>query len=185
MNPSQNPSALRSKKIITETLLRLMEQYPYEEITVKHILLEADVSRKTFYRNFLSKDDVLNSYIDTILIDYLSTLRESEQYSFLKMLDVIFYFCEANRKTLFLLRDNELLYLLLMKLNKLILSEHEKIARYDSELLSEYIVSFNIGGIWNIIVRWMENDMCDSVEDIKKNMVYYLSHIRNIDMRDV
>ena len=66
-NPSQNLSAVRSKKTITETLLYLMAKYPYTEITVKHILLEADVSRKTFYRNFSSKDDVLNSYIGAIL----------------------------------------------------------------------------------------------------------------------
>lgn len=185
MNSSQNPSALRSKKIITETLLRLMEQYPYAEITVKHILLESTVSRKTFYRNFSSKDDVLNSYIDAILLSYLDTLKENEQYSFLRILDVIFYFCQENKKTLLLFRDNELLYLLLMKLNKLIPFEHEKISRYDSELLSEYIVSFNIGGIWNTLVKWIENDMRDSADDIMKTIVYYLSHIKNIDMRDV
>lgn len=80
---------------------------------------------------------------------------------FLRILDVIFYFCQENKKTLLLFRDNELLYLLLMKLNKLIPLEHEKIARYDSELLSEYIVSFNIGGIWNTLVKWIENDMRD------------------------
>ena len=171
--------------MITETLLRLMEQYPYEEITVKHILLESAVSRKTFYRNFSSKDDVLNAYIDTILIDYAEALKETGQYSFLKMLDVIFYFCEKNKKILFLLRDNELLYLLLMKLNRFIQSEHKKIIRYDSELLSEYVVSFNVGGVWNILVKWIENDMRHPVGDIKKTMIYYLSHIKNIDMRDI
>ena len=67
MNPTQNPIALRSKKIIAEVLLRLMTQYPYAEITVKHILLEAGISRKTFYRNFSSKDDVLDAYIEAIL----------------------------------------------------------------------------------------------------------------------
>ena len=41
MNPTQNPSALRSKKEITETLLLLMKEYAYGEITVKHILLES------------------------------------------------------------------------------------------------------------------------------------------------
>ena len=69
MNPSKNPSALRSKKILTETLLHLMENCPYPEITVKQILLESGISRKTFYRNFLSKDDVLNSHIDAIIYE--------------------------------------------------------------------------------------------------------------------
>ncbi|MCI8937659.1 MAG: TetR/AcrR family transcriptional regulator [Lachnospiraceae bacterium] len=59
-----------------------MTQYPYTEITVKHILLEAGISRKTFYRNFSSKDDVLHTYIDTVLNDYTETLFQEENYSF-------------------------------------------------------------------------------------------------------
>ncbi len=67
MNPTQNPSAIRSKNEITYTLLHLMKSFPYNEIAVKQILIEAHVARKTFYRNFTSKDDVLNSHIERIL----------------------------------------------------------------------------------------------------------------------
>ena len=58
MNESKNPSALRSKQEITDALLALMEKYPYNEISVKQIMLETGLVRKTFYRNFSSKDDV-------------------------------------------------------------------------------------------------------------------------------
>lgn len=192
MNPTQNPSALRSKKVITEALLLLMKKYPYAEITVKQILLETDLSRKTFYRNFLSKDDVLNSFIDTILQDYVSAIQQQQQkYSLLQTLDVIFDFCEKNKEILFILRDNGLLYLLLEKLNVLILHEHNRYIsesqekHLESQLLTEYIIYFNIGGIWNLIVRWIENNMRDSVIDIKKSVIFYLSNIRKIDIRDI
>lgn len=192
MNPSQHPSALRSKRILTETLLRLMKQYPYHEITVKHIILESGISRKTFYRNFLSKDDILNSYIDTILYQYLQAIKEQAKYSLLQMLDIIFSFCENNRDLLFLLRDNNLLYLPLLKLNRLLPIEHTKITRNIPEqnsdttsVLSQYIVFFNIGGIWNIIVGWIENDMQDNTTDIKKSIIYYLQNIGTIDLRNV
>lgn len=190
MNPTQNPSALRSKKIITEVLLQLMTHYSYDEITVKHILLEAGISRKTFYRNFSSKDDVLNSYIDSVIHNYIVTLSEDVSYSLFKMLDTIFYFCEKYKAFLFILRDNGLLYLLLRKLNSQIFAEHLEINRYNTVIqnkypASEYIISFNIGAIWNIIVKWLENDMNDSVDDIKKAIVYYLSNIKNFDLRDI
>lgn len=194
MNPTQNPIALRSKKVITEVLLRLMTQYPYAEITVKHILLEAGISRKTFYRNFSSKDDVLDAYIEAILQSYVETLAENENYSFIKMLDTIFDLCEEYKEFLLILRDHGLLYLLLVKLNAIILTEHYKIAQCHfadqrnhlvDQLLSEYIVSFNIGGVWNIIVRWLENGMIDLADDIKKSIVYYLSDIKNIDCREL
>lgn len=116
--------ALRSQKTITEVLLQLMTQYPYTEITVKHILLEAGISRKTFYRNFSSKDDVLHTYIDTVLNDYTETLFQEENYSFVKMLDTIFTFCSKYQKILFILRDNQLLHTLLERLNSQIRTEH-------------------------------------------------------------
>ncbi len=192
MNPTQNPSALRSKKVITESLLLLMKKYPYAEITVKQILLETDISRKTFYRNFLSKDDVLNSFINTILQDYVNAIQQQQQkYSLLQTLDVIFDFCEKNKEILFILRDNRLLYLLLEKLNVLILNEHNRYIyesqenHLESQLLTEYIIYFNIGGVWNLIVRWIENNMRDAVIDIKKSVIFYLSNIRKIDIRDI
>ncbi|MBD5135183.1 MAG: TetR/AcrR family transcriptional regulator [Lachnospiraceae bacterium] len=186
MNPSQHPSALRSKKMLTETLLYLMKQYPYHEITVKHIVLESCVSRKTFYRNFLSKDDILNSHIDTILYQYLEAIRAQDEYSMIQMLDIIFSFCENNKDLLFMLRDNEMLYLVLLKLNKLIPFEHKKITRNISEhILSKYVVFFNIGGIWNIISGWIENNMQDSTTDIKKTIIYYFQNIGTIDLRNV
>ena len=48
-----------------------------------------------------------------------------------------------------------------------------------------YIIYFNIGGVWNLIVRWIENDMRDSIIDIKKSVIFYLSNIRKIDIRDI
>ena len=59
MNSADHPSAIRTRNEIAGALLNLMENYPYNEITVKQIILETDLVRKTFYRNFSSKDDVL------------------------------------------------------------------------------------------------------------------------------
>ena len=58
----KNPIAERSKKWIVSALLKLMKTKPYEEITVQEISDEADLVRRTFYRNFTSKNAIL-SYI--------------------------------------------------------------------------------------------------------------------------
>ena len=58
MKNSQNPSSIRSKKEITDALIKLMQDNPFSEITVKQIVLETGLERKTFYNNFSSKDDV-------------------------------------------------------------------------------------------------------------------------------
>lgn len=85
-----------------------------------------------------------------------------------------------------------MLYLILLKLNQLLPIEHKKITRNIPEqnagaasILSQYIVLFNIGGIWNIITGWIENDMQDGTADIKKTIIYYLQNIGTLDLRNV
>lgn len=177
MNPSQNPSALRSKKIITETLLDLMKQYPFDEITVKRILLEAKISRKTFYRNFTSKDDVLGSYIDEILMDYKKALVMMGSISMLDTFDVIFKFCEDYQELLIMLRNNHLMHIPLMKLNAFLPSFYDDLGQ------SIYIIYFNIGAVWNVITQWLENGMTDSSENMKQLLIDYLNNIKDVNFR--
>ena len=102
MLESNNPSAIRSQKEITEALIGLMKEYPYDEIAVKQILLESKLARKTFYRNFESKDDVLLSLIRAILREYFYVVDKGD----VDVLDTIFSFAVKNRDLLILLDRN-------------------------------------------------------------------------------
>lgn len=55
----ENPLTVQSKQWILEALLKLMEEKNYEKITIKELTARADLDRKTFYRNFRSKEEVL------------------------------------------------------------------------------------------------------------------------------
>ena len=61
MERSMNPSSRRSRRWITKALLELMMDKPYQKISITEIAEEADVVRRTFYRNFESKEDVIKS----------------------------------------------------------------------------------------------------------------------------
>ena len=74
MNQSQNPSSIRSRKEITDALLKLMHEHPYQDISVKQIILETNLARRTFYRNYESKDDVLDSVITDKITEYAEEL---------------------------------------------------------------------------------------------------------------
>lgn len=185
MNPSQNPSALRSKKEITDALLQLMNTYSYNTITVKQIILESRVARKTFYRNFLSKDDVLDAYLDSIMQKYINSLQQLPDCQISNILNVIFTFCFQNQEFLMKLRDNNLMYLLLNKCNTFIPMVHNQIAdsnhpifqSFSSEHI-DYIIAFNIGAIWNIIIKWMEHDMKETPDVIKTTLLKYFANLR-------
>ncbi|MCR5214260.1 MAG: TetR/AcrR family transcriptional regulator, partial [Eubacterium sp.] len=102
MNKSTNPSSVRSKKEITDALLKLMQNHPYSEISVKQIVMETPLERKTFYNNFSSKDDVLDSIITSAIHEYVVALTASPDGP----LSVIFAFCDKNRELLGLLHKN-------------------------------------------------------------------------------
>lgn len=180
MNGSANPSAIRSRKQITDALLKLMEQYPYEEISVKQIVLETDLVRKTFYRNFSSKDDVLRSHIKSILLDYFEIINNAGG----DVLTTIFEFAVRNKELLILLDRNDMLYVVLQGMNEFILSVKTKqdpelnpFSRLFEGLDSDYLIMLNTGGIWNVISLWVRRGMKDDPEDVKRTIAEYLRRI--------
>lgn len=67
---NKNKTAIHSQYRITEALFRLMEQKPFEQITVTDICNEAAIGRKTFYRNFELREDVIVFRLDRMVAEY-------------------------------------------------------------------------------------------------------------------
>ena len=206
MKKSQNPSAVRSRKEISNALLKLMQEYPYAEISVKQIIMETSLARKTFYLNFRSKDDVLESILDELIGEYtaaLSKANEKNNPAGTKYLDeaisvdttgkvdtitnplsVIFSFCDKNKDFLSLLHKNKMLYLLLIRLNEF-LPEYSKTEDMSSnpfvklmgELEPDYLIAFNVGAIWNVLFKWIDRGMVDSLDSIQETLKKYLKRI--------
>ena len=55
----KNKTALASQQQIAKTLLLLLSEKAYQDISVSELCREAGVSRQTFYSLFSSKDDVM------------------------------------------------------------------------------------------------------------------------------
>ena len=206
MKKSQNPSAVRSRREISTALLKLMQEHPYAEISVKQIIMETSLARKTFYLNFRSKDDVLESILDELIGEYtaaLSKANEKNNPAGTKYLDeaisvdttgkvdtitnplsVIFSFCDKNKDLLSLLYKNKMLYLLLIRLNAF-LPEYSKtedmssnpVVKLMGELEPDYLIAFNVGAIWNVLFKWIDRGMVDSLDSIQETLKKYLKRI--------
>ena len=66
----KNPAAVRSQELICRAVCALMTELPFDEITVTRICQDAGVGRKTFYRNFEEKEDVILLMIDFLRAEY-------------------------------------------------------------------------------------------------------------------
>lgn len=75
MEKSQNPIAARSRRMLREALLELMREKSYGEITVTALCDRAQLGRKTFYRNYTEKDEVLREYLDELSGGFVAALR--------------------------------------------------------------------------------------------------------------
>lgn len=60
MQPEKKDRRTRkTRQILRDTLLKLLKQKRYEDISVQDIIAQADVARSTFYVHYVDKDDLL------------------------------------------------------------------------------------------------------------------------------
>lgn len=57
----------KTKKYLKETLIRLLEQVPFEKITVTHLCNSADISRITFYSHYDDKYDLVEDIFSDMI----------------------------------------------------------------------------------------------------------------------
>lgn len=77
MAKTEYRNAVRSRRLIGDALLELLEEKPLEKITVTDIANRADVSRGTFYLHYESVSDVISELQDNYIQQmdrYFSTL---------------------------------------------------------------------------------------------------------------
>lgn len=58
---------LRTRRLLSEALVELMQEKRYERITVQNIVDRANVGRSTFYAHYKDKDDLLLSDFEQVL----------------------------------------------------------------------------------------------------------------------
>ena len=61
---SEDPRVRRTRDALGDALIALVQEKPFESITVQDLLDRAGVGRSTFYAHFSDKDDLLLSDVD-------------------------------------------------------------------------------------------------------------------------
>ena len=79
-----NPITLRSKKWIVNSLIELMDEKPYNQITLKEIAENVDLTRQTIYRNFQTKEAILEYYVDGLYDEFIRIIVSAETNTVMK-----------------------------------------------------------------------------------------------------
>ena len=186
LNQTNNPIAIQSKQWIMESLVSILETRPYKDITIREISERAGLVRKTFYRNFDSKEDVLIAYFDTLAQDFTARLDEIPALTTSTALRVLFKLCKENEKFLMSLKRSNMMGFMFEYWNRALPALHakmlDKIKNFpptSNDKALEYLLTFNVGGTFNIILKWINeglsispDGLADLVSEFSQSSLY-------------
>ncbi|MBS6196685.1 MAG: TetR/AcrR family transcriptional regulator [Clostridiales bacterium] len=156
----KNPTNDFLKECMADALLILLRKKPLENITIQEIATLADVGRVTYYRNFTSKEDILNFKLDKLMTEWVEKEMRVKDPTPYQLALKFFQFFAQNKELVQTLMQSELYLLLLRQLiDKLtIYGTPKQIGRYEQIFLSF--------GLCGIILTWMNTGMKESPEEM-------------------
>lgn len=153
--------AEQTKEWIVEAFLELLKEKSYEELKTTEICKKAQVSRNTFYRKFNSKKDIVETLTDDLIQKYVAQIQKNNPQKFKELIQNVFQFGKNNFDLLKTLSDNNLLAVILKKLNNVGPELYSSVKlpwhTFDSQESVAIMMDFFIGGFWNILTNWINN----------------------------
>lgn len=163
MNRTNGKIAEESKKKLVNAMLVTMKQYPFREITITQLCQEANLSRKTFYRLFTTKEDVLNFFFETLYIECFTQIQLRQIQHYWDVVQCYFDFWEERKTLLLLFQESNLLSLLFDGAYQYSfrIFEHIRSREIVNEFSMElpYLLAYSVGGMHSMLLKWVENGM--------------------------
>lgn len=166
MNRSTHILAVKSQKWFVEALFQLIQKKPFEEVTISELCRKANLDRRTFYRNFKDKNDVLFYYFTTLEDEYLAMLKGIEERTFYTLARAYFKFWVCHLEFLKTAqRDQSLFAMLIQTLNGFMPMVYAQSTGSISKEL-QYNIDFVTGGFQNVLIRWILDGFEESPEEL-------------------
>lgn len=161
-----------TKESVFTAFMRLLENKAFGEITVTEITKVAGVSRAAFYRNYESKEDILNFYLKDMFQELLLQLQALENKSKLSRTKLFFSYFKAHSGFIQTLIKAELLHIFYEQFRLYVLNffdtQTNKLSK--SPLFEAYLPQYIASGLFGVLVEWVKAGTIESVDDITQFM---------------
>ena len=167
-----NRQVQRTKSWIFEALMLLMDEKPYNKITVSDITVKAGIARPTFYRNYDDKDDVVFEYLRntfyTELLNVETNNKAKNQNSIVLIFDYEYMINhQKNLKKILSTADIEnRIFRHVQKLPMSFIKHDVNGTSTEEYLLYRYKLCYQITGSLRVIFDWFINNMPMPVKSI-------------------
>lgn len=155
-----------TKECIETALLVLMTDKNFNDISITDIVERAGVSRSAYYRNYSSKKDILNKYLNTIV----ETITDSLDLQKTHPTDFNFWLSVFTRVQTY---ADEFIILQKAGFDAIILSSINKTMteHFESDsnnIFEKYQTLFWVGAFYNLLREWIISGMKESNEEMAK-----------------
>lgn len=150
-----------SKKWLAESLIRIMQTKPYEDITISEIAKNADLARRTFYRSFASKNDLIAYIVENLVHEYISDLCIAENINMEALVLIFFGFFQKHRDLIIVFKQNRLEYFILESFNKYLPMIRLNVCKSkmsDDPEIEKMFMLISSGGFFNLLMYWTDNN---------------------------
>lgn len=147
--------------MIADALFSLMKRKSFQQITVTEICEEAAIGRKTFYRNFELREDIIEFQLDYMCREYKAALEDLslEEYLFHH-----FFYIYENKDFFITLYQNGF-HLMANEKFSVLIPDTMPVWTKD-ELEQEYRSAYIIAGIEAMQRIWISRGCQESIENV-------------------
>lgn len=165
-----HPAAFTSKKLLSAALIELMHEKEQKSITITEICTRSQVSRRTFYRNFHTIDDMLTFFVKDIISGFTAEMKRHEHKTYGEIIVAFFSFWKKHATVIALLNQNGLTHILFIEYIKC-LREIPFLCCSNIGLMSEpevfpVVLAFNAGGLWSLLTYWVTHDCRQTPQEL-------------------
>lgn len=181
------PGLGRAQSHFIHALLSLMALRPYADITVSELAARAQYDRRTFYRHFQTKDDVLNLYYATLLQEMAAAMKSKGPLTPYSGFLSYFEFWNQHRDFLALLYHHNLLRVLSEKQGQplykhvgLLMNDDLPHRLGETSELSQYAYYFTLGGLLSVLVYWIRTGMEQTPEQLTQYVIQTFTEMHRL-----
>jgi len=154
-----------SKFLIIESLLSYMKYRHFSDIRITEIVKKAGVSRKTFYRHFISKENILEVQFDIIYHEYISNTKAVNSYE--EVIELYFKTMSNHIEFLKLINVHHLSNIAIKKSEYYLstLNQNPKYKILDKPITA-YCETFVATGLWHMFCKWLNSGRKESTQEM-------------------
>ena len=185
MPKAEYRSSLRSKKLITDALVELLDEKTLDRITVTDIVKRANINRGTFYAHYESVSDVVTSIFGNsfeIIKDSISSFQENDSFDMGIMLKKLQSVMEQDFDFYKIIFSSDINMRIYEEICNVLISyvyEHEADISKVSHADFMFYTSFYSGGIIKLYRDWFIGTLPISFDELTKRASILLDDMKN------